>query len=252
MLACYLLNRPGKRSIPAQPLIDHHGQAILIAGRTWFTCELLRRHVDDRPSRLLDRLGGCALGNDGNAKFGEQDLTVTPQQHILRPDIAMDQFLLMDRVQGLSHLPDVGDNGCKWHPSALWVALAQRAMRGILHDQKRDALFYAKIEDAHDVGMHEARNHARLRAESLFVLTVEVGMQHFDGSLRVEMQVFPQVDFGKATPADQMQQSIVAKLLSHTVAHPPSPHGSFVIRSQASPGCKGTSLSFKGFIDALQ
>src|SRR2546423_11119818 len=113
MLTCYLLNRSGKRRIATQPLIGYNSQGILIAGRTWFTPQLLRRDVDDGISgflRLLSLLRTCALGNDGNAKFGEQDLVVPPKQHTLRFDVAMYQFLRMDIVQRPCHLLDVRDN----------------------------------------------------------------------------------------------------------------------------------------------
>ncbi len=110
MLVCGLANRPGERRLSTQPLIDHDAQGILIAGGTWFTSELLRGHIGDGPGCLQDRLRTCALEDDGTVKFGEQDFIVVPQQHALRFDVAMDQFLLVDIVQGLGHLPDVGDN----------------------------------------------------------------------------------------------------------------------------------------------
>src|SRR6266487_4842898 len=113
MLACYLLNRSGKRRITTQPLVGHNSQGILIAGGAWLTHELLRRHIGNRPGRLsslLRLLRTRALGNDGNAKFSEQDLIVTSQQHALRLDFAMDEFLRMDILEGIGHLLDVRDD----------------------------------------------------------------------------------------------------------------------------------------------
>src|SRR5207253_478794 len=132
-------------------------------------------------------------------KFREQDLIGTPQEHALRLDITMDQFLLMEVVQGLGHLLDVGDNGIKWHPCTFRVVLAQCAIGGILHDQKGNTIFYTKIEDTHDMGMKKASQHECLTAKLLTALTCEVRMQHFDGCLRIEVQVFSQVNFSKAT-----------------------------------------------------
>ncbi len=111
MLVRDLAYRPGKRRLSTQPLIDHDAQGILIAGGTWFTSELLRGHIGNGSGRLQGRLRTCALDDDGTVKFGEQDLIVVPQQQALRFDITMDQFLLVDIVQGAGHLPDVEDNG---------------------------------------------------------------------------------------------------------------------------------------------
>src|SRR5215471_8404164 len=107
MLIDYLTQRTGKRRSATKPLIDDNSQAILIAGRTRLPPELLRGHVGNGSNRLLGLLGTRALGNDSNVKFGEQDLMGTAEQHVLRFDIAMDQFLLMDVVQSLSHLLDI-------------------------------------------------------------------------------------------------------------------------------------------------
>src|SRR2546421_12599275 len=100
------------------------------------------------------------------------------------------------------------------------MQLSQRTIGGIIHDKEGQVLLYIKIEDAHDMGMHEARNHARLRAEWLDVLAGQVGMQHFDGRLRVEVQMLSQVDVGKTALSQQAQQAIVAQVLSHAAGHP--------------------------------
>src|SRR5947209_2972850 len=114
----------------------------------------------------------------------------------------MDQFLLMNVVQGLSYLLDIGDDGCKWHPCASRVALAQGAIGCILHDQEGDTIFYVKIVDADNMGMDETSKRACLCVELFFLFTRELGMQDFDGCLGVEVQVFSQVDFSKATSPD--------------------------------------------------
>ena len=101
--------------------------------------------------------------------------------------------------------------------------LSQRTVGGIVHDKKGQVLLHVKIEDAHDMGMHETSNRARLRAEWFDVVARQVGMQHFDGRLRVEVQVLSQVDVGKTALSQQAQQAIVAQVLSltpSTAGHP--------------------------------
>jgi hypothetical protein len=67
--------------------------------------------------------------------------------------------------------------------------------------------------------MRETSHRARLSAELLTGLAREMGVEHFDGCLRVEVQVLSQVDLGNATAPDETKQAIVAKLLSYTVGH---------------------------------
>ena len=73
------------------------------------------------------------------------------------------------------------------------------------------------------MGMSEASNGECLGVELLTLLTCELGIQHFDGGLRIEMLVFSQVDFSEVTSPNQFGSPVVAKLLSHTVGHPPYP-----------------------------
>jgi hypothetical protein len=53
--------------------------------------------------------------------------------------------------------------------------------------------------------MREASNGACLGIEPIFIFTRKVGIQHFDGGLRIEMLVFSQVDVGKVTPPNQIE-----------------------------------------------
>src|SRR5947209_2244998 len=99
------------------------------------------------------------------------------------------------------------------------MKLAQCAIGSILHHQKRDTIFHIKVEDAHDMGMRETGQHACLSAELLATLTGEVGMQHFNSCLRIEVQMFSQIDLSKAALTKQANQAIVAKLLSYAVDH---------------------------------
>src|SRR5947207_11103185 len=116
----------------------------------------------------------------------------------------------MDVVQCFGHLPDIGDNGCKWHSCASRVVLAQGAIGGIVHNEKGDTIFYSEIMDADNMGMDETSKRVCFCVELRFLLTRELGMQDFDGCLAAQVQVLPQVDFSKATLADQMEQAIVA------------------------------------------
>src|SRR2546421_5335008 len=126
----------------------------------------------------------------------------------------------MGILQGSGDLVNVGNDALYRQRSARWMHLSQRTIGGIVHDKKGQVLLHVKIEDAHDMGMHETSNRARLRAEWFDVVARQVGMQHFDGHLRVEVQVLSQVDVGKTALSQQAQQVIVAQVLSHASGHP--------------------------------
>jgi hypothetical protein len=98
MLAGNLGERPLKRATACQPFVDHDAQRILITDRARFALDLLRSHIGDRANDILGKLVARTLGHRGNAKVADQNLVVGSQQHVLRLDISMDQFLAMGVV----------------------------------------------------------------------------------------------------------------------------------------------------------
>ena len=68
-------------------------------------------------------------------------------------------------LQRLRHLFCKGDNGRQRNPTSLRERVAQRPVRRIVHDQVGDRVLHAKIEDAHNMGMQQARNRLSLAFE---------------------------------------------------------------------------------------
>ena len=99
------------------------------------------------------------------------------------------------------------------------MALPQRAIGGILHDQKGHPLLHIKIEDGDDGGVSESSNGLGFALEVLRFCVGQMQMQHLDGRLLTEAQVLAQVDLCKAALSQEGQQAIVAQLLSHAVSH---------------------------------
>ncbi len=48
-------------------------------------------------------------------------------------------------------------------------------------------------------------------------IIIRLGLEDFDGGLRVEAEVFSQIHFCKSTKTQQTHEAIIAKLLAHTV-----------------------------------
>src|SRR5260370_23992292 len=144
----------GKRAvrgaIPAEPFIDDDAKGVLIASRAGMRMHLFWGHVGNGSGGVLltallhravthiratTRVAGPeGLVYDCDAEVAEQNLVIASQQHVLRLDVAMDQFLVMGILQGGRDLLDVGDHSMYWEPRALRVTLAQVATRRVLHD----------------------------------------------------------------------------------------------------------------------
>lgn len=91
------------------------------------------------------------------------------------------------------------------HDTALRTSITHHSLGSILHDEKWSTIFYPKLEDTDDMGMRETSHQARLAAKFFTLLICEPSVQHFDGRLGVEVQMFTQVDIGKATLSDQIE-----------------------------------------------
>ena len=92
-------------------------------------------------------------------------------------------------------------------------------MRSVVHDQKGGVIFHAKVEHPHDVGMDELDKGARLGKKTFQVILGQSRMHHFNGGLAFEIDMLPQVYFGKASLSQEAHEAIVAKLLAHAVGH---------------------------------
>src|SRR5437588_13082821 len=103
------------------------------------------------------------------------------------------------------------------------MTLAQSAMRGIIHDQKRSPAFDTKLEDTYNMGMDQVGNRTGLGTELVHIIAGQLSMEYFDGRLGPEVNMFSQIDLCEATFSQQANQLIVAKLLPYVIGHPKHP-----------------------------
>jgi len=80
-----------------------------------------------------------------------------------------------------------------------------------------------KIQHTHNVRMLQARNSACLGTELLDIAARQFGMQHFDGGLGLQVNVYAEIDISKAATPKVAHQAIVSKLLGHVVGHVRTP-----------------------------
>ena len=89
----------------------------------------------------------------------------------------------------------------------------------MLYDEEGKALLHGEIEHAHNVGMGETRQQLGFAHKVGCILLAEPGVQDFEGSLTLEIDMLPQVDLGEAAPAQQAQQAVISELFADTIYH---------------------------------
>src|SRR6266849_7006225 len=208
-----------KGALPTQPLVHDDSEGILVTGRSRVLLNLLGGHIGKGAHGSFYTERASTMGDCGQAKVTEQHLLAPSQQHILRLDIAMNEFLLVGILQGSRCLLDKRDDLGKRNDLALGIAPAQGAMGGIIHHQKGHALLHIKIEDAHNSGMSQRRDGLGFMQEVLGLLATQVGVEHLDGRLLLESHVLAQIYLRIAAFPQQSDQPIVAELLSKTICH---------------------------------
>src|SRR5690348_12044622 len=95
MLAGDCCQRAAKWPLATKPLIDHYAQGVLVTGRSRLALYLLGCHIGDGSSGLQYLLRVSTLGEDSQAKVTQQNFIVSPQQHVLRLDVAVDDAFVM-------------------------------------------------------------------------------------------------------------------------------------------------------------
>src|SRR6266699_3375888 len=97
------------------------------------------------------------------------------------------------------------------------MTLAERPIRGILYHQKRSTILHCKIQHAHNVRMRETCQCLCFLHKADCILFAELSIKDFEGGEGFEVDMLAQVDPGKASPAKESSQAIVAQLLTNTV-----------------------------------
>src|SRR6266568_2712972 len=125
----------------------------------------------------------------------------------------------MGELQGVGNLLDIGDDSCDGEDSAFGMTIAQGAIGSVVHHQEGGFALYAKFQHTDNMGMDQAHQVACFHTELVHVVAGQLAMQHFDGGLGAEVNMFSKVDFSEATFSQWADELIVAKLLAYAVCH---------------------------------
>ena len=99
------------------------------------------------------------------------------------------------------------------------MTLAQGAIRGVLHNEERDAIYHVVFQDAHNRGMLQVGDGTCFFKKVLFILVSQSHLEHFDCSRCVEIYMLAKVDISEASLPKLTDQAVVSKLLTYAVWH---------------------------------
>ncbi len=172
--------------------------------------------------RFLDLLGGhvvhgaerCAGGGErhigmflahelGDAEVGDLHAALRVEQDVLGLDVAVENAFLVRELKRLANLRHDGQRLRGREPSGLH-GLAQIHAIHVFHHQIVEAARLAEVEDADDVRMIQAREHATLAIEALGELRIvreRIGQQ-LERDETVEVRLAGLEDEAHATAPD--------------------------------------------------
>jgi len=149
----------------------------------------------------------------------KQNLVVIPNEYVFRLDVTVNHVLVMSILQASCKLFDVSNNSSEGDDCTFWMSLAQRAVRGIIHDEKRDIITpNSKIYQGYNMGVLETNNSGFI--DKLLKITHgEMGFKYLDRRLRMVTTMLSKKDFPKTPAAQKLDQTVASKVLSDSINH---------------------------------
>jgi len=95
---------------------------------------------------------------------------------------------------------------------------AQGAVGQIFHDQIGSLLLDAVVAHLHDMGMLYMSDDPCFALEGSMGLRLHTHMQQLDRYRKLQVAMFPQIDFGERPFVEIAQQQVVADLLSDPIS----------------------------------
>ncbi len=202
---------PGERALTGQRLVQHDAQGVDVRGhRGRLAACLLRAEVVHGPHRRARQRELRFGERPGDPEIRHLDPAVTPDQHVRRLHVAMDDAA---DVGGMERLADLGA-----HPGGLsrgqrpGLADDRRQVLALdqLHHDVRPGVVLAEVVDGDDVGVAQRRSRTGLVAEPGQEVGVasELGPQQLDGDVALELRVARAIDPGHAALSEKLQQAV--------------------------------------------
>src|SRR5207302_10392761 len=101
------------------------------------------------------------------------------------------------------------------------MTLPQSSTRCIVHHQDRHSLLDEKIEHTYNMRVDQTNEGLGLGLEALCLLLRERNLQDFECGITLKITMFAQVDFGKPSLSQQLEETIIPQLQPNTIgSHP--------------------------------
>src|SRR5438128_3736790 len=121
----------------------------------------------------------------------------------------------MNKLQRTGNLFDIVKRGLKTRLNSACMAFTKRAIRRIVHDEKRCSVFQAELQNSHDMRMYQAGSGTRFSTKLFYLVTCQLSTQYFDGCTSAQVSMFAQVDCGEPSSPQELHKTIITQLLSH-------------------------------------
>jgi hypothetical protein len=189
MLTPDLERGPRKGKLATKQFVGHYTKCVLIAGWTRLAHYLFWSHIQRRARMVLWGEGGSRVLDNGNAKVTEHDFMAPIEQHILGFDISMNEALLMSILQSLCHLRNIEQYQFEGQSHPTRMHSTQSTPWSIVHDEKRNGLLDAKVEQANNVRVLQMGNCLCFLTKQFQVLACHVYVENFHCRLNVQVKM---------------------------------------------------------------
>lgn len=140
-----------ERVLAGEQLHERHAQRINVHAR-------IQDAVDIPNQRLGTHVGACSCAGVRDAEIRKFQRAVFRDQHVVRLDVVVDDFLAVNEIERLSDgLNPVQRLGGGDFPT--FDGVAHAATGAILHDKEQQTVFRKMVMIGDDVRMVELRNH---------------------------------------------------------------------------------------------
>ena len=201
--------RERKRS--GEHFVEHDAQRVDV--RSAIECNplhLLRRHVMRRADHLPRFGQRGVLDGLGQTEIGDQDLPPPVDENVLRLEIAMDDALIMRRLQPLADLPEDVDDARQRQASFASQQGREVLTIDILHRQELDAAGFAEVVNAQDVFVSDVAGELDLALESIEDrrMAGEIEADHFQGDVAVELAIAREINLTHTALAEPLHDVV--------------------------------------------
>src|SRR5579864_410769 len=121
----------------------------------------------------------------------------------------MHELLIVGVLQRAGYLLYILHDACNWQLCPFGMALAQRTIGRVIHDEERRFTIDAKIQHAHDMGVYKMGDSTRLGEEIFSILVRPFSIRYLDGHLRFEVDMLAQIDFSETAASNQAHEAVV-------------------------------------------